>query len=127
MEELKKRLADAENKLKEANAKQIEMQNQEAELMNKIRAYETGEIKTKTNQQIVETAPNESLQELQNTIEAENQNYLDTQNQLNKSVDETLNALNNEDLHFDNQETNEETVEKPKSKKKGIFNMFKKK
>ena len=127
VEELKKRLADAENKLKEANAKQIEMQNQEAELMNKIRAYETGEIKTKTNQQIVETAPNESLQELQNTIEAENQNYLDTQNQLNKSVDETLNALNNEDIHFDNQETNEETVEKPKSKKKGIFNMFKKK
>ena len=128
VEELKQKLFDAENRLKEANAKQIEMQNQEAELMNKIRAYENGEVKTKTNQQIVETAPNESLQELQNTIEAENQNYLDTQNQLNNTVDETLNALNNETPNFNNAKNKEpENTNKTKDKKKGVFNMFKKK
>ena len=104
------------------------MQNQEAELMNKIRAYENGEVKFKTNQQIVETAPNESLQELQNTIEAENQNYLDTQNQLNNTVDETLNALNNETPNFNNAKNKEpENTNKTKDNKKGVFNMFKKK
>ena len=128
VEELKQKLFDAENRLKEANAKQIEMQNQEAELMNRIRAYENGEVKTKTNQQIVETAPNESLQELQNTIEAENQNYLDTQNQLNNTVDETLNALNNETPNFNNAKNKEpENTNKTKDNKKGVFNMFKKK
>ncbi len=131
--ELKQKLAEAEERLKNAREKEQSLIEQESQLISKIKKQESVAKPIKIDVKPNFSTYDESLQELEQTIEAENKNYLDTQDELEKTVDDTIGVLTNEsnddeqvipganESIDDNQTESEEKEKDTKDKKKKSF------
>lgn len=107
-DDLKKKLDEAEEKLKSAREKELVLQEQESQLIAKIKKQESV-AKPITLDVKPSFSTYDSLQELEQTIEQENKNYLNKQGELEKTVDDTLHALKD-----DSKEVTKETKNQAK-------------
>lgn len=99
VDELKMRLANAEEQLKNATQKQQEMVVRENQLMEKLQAIESNKNQLQEenislqNKQKASLEKIDKLTELTGKIQEENTNYLNSKKELQKTMGETLSAL----------------------------------
>lgn len=108
-EDLKTRLKDAESNLQAAREKEKELVAQENQLIAKLKKQESVAKPIKIDVKPNFSAYNESLKELEKTIEAENEKYINTHGELGKTVDKTVQALDKKNVGL---------VKKPKTEVK---------